>query len=41
VTAAKDPDAWAAFTARFLLGDEASYQQAVQTWREEKTAVPA
>jgi glutaconate CoA-transferase subunit A len=41
VTAAKDPDAWAAFTARFLQGDEASYQQAVQTWREEKTAVHA
>ncbi|MCW2600231.1 MAG: coenzyme transferase [Frankiales bacterium] len=41
VTAAKDPDAWAAFSARFLSGDEASYQQAVKAWREEKRAVSA
>lgn len=34
-TAAADPDAWAAFTARFLTGPEAAYQDAVATWSEE------
>ena len=29
VTAASDPEAWAAFTARYLAGDEATYQAAV------------
>ena len=38
VTAAKDPAAWAAFRARFLDGDEASYQAAVKAWREERDA---
>jgi glutaconate CoA-transferase subunit A len=33
---AKDPEAWAAFRARFLEGDEAAYQQAVRQWREEE-----
>ena len=36
VEAAGDPEAWAAFTARFLTGDEASYQQAVTAWRAEQ-----
>ncbi|MET7789088.1 CoA-transferase [Streptomyces sp900116325] len=37
-TAAADPAAWAAFTARFLPpdGSEKSYQSAVQTWHEEQ-----
>lgn len=37
-TAAADPDAWAAFSDRFLpaQGDEKSYQSAVQTWHEEQ-----
>ncbi|MFF0285829.1 CoA transferase subunit A [Streptomyces sp. NPDC005262] len=37
-TAAADPAAWAAFTARFLPADgsEKSYQSAVQTWHEEQ-----
>ncbi|MFG2560617.1 CoA transferase subunit A [Streptomyces sp. NPDC048496] len=37
-TAAADPDAWAAFTGRFLPadGDEKSYQLAVRTWHEEQ-----
>lgn len=37
-TAAADPDAWAAFTDRFLPadGDEKSYQLAVRTWHEEQ-----
>jgi glutaconate CoA-transferase, subunit A len=39
VTAAKDPDAWAAFRARYLeVPDEAAYQAAVASRRE---AVPA
>lgn len=38
VIAAKDPQAWAAFSARFLQGDEASYQQAVQVFRDERLA---
>ena len=32
-TAAADPDQWAAFTERFLTGDEASYQAAVAEWK--------
>jgi glutaconate CoA-transferase subunit A len=32
-TAAADPEQWAAFTDRFLAGDEASYQAAVAEWR--------
>lgn len=37
-TAAAAPDAWAAFSDRFLpaQGDEKSYQWAVQTWHEEQ-----
>lgn len=35
VTAAGDPEAWAAFVQRFLSGSEADYQAAVATWREE------
>ncbi|MCM2414715.1 MULTISPECIES: CoA-transferase [unclassified Streptomyces] len=36
--AAADPDAWAAFSDRFLhpQGDEKSYQEAVRTWHEEQ-----
>jgi glutaconate CoA-transferase subunit A len=33
VEAAGDPDAWAAFSARFLAGSEDDYQRAVATWR--------
>ena len=36
VAAAKDPEAWAAFHERFLAGDEDSYQQAVEAWRQEQ-----
>ena len=36
VTAAKDPEAWIAFKERFLEGDEASYHQAVEQWRNEQ-----
>jgi glutaconate CoA-transferase, subunit A len=32
---AKDPDAWQAFTKRFLSGDEAAYQAAVQQFHAE------
>ncbi|MBX6767125.1 MAG: CoA transferase subunit A [Actinomadura rubrobrunea] len=32
---AGDPDRWRAFRDRFLSGDEAAYQDAVRTWREE------
>ena len=32
---AKDPDAWKAFTERFLTGDEAAYQAAVQQFHAE------
>ncbi|MFF2961359.1 CoA transferase subunit A [Streptomyces sp. NPDC057963] len=37
-TAAADPDAWAAFSERFLpaRGDEKSYWAAVRTWHEEQ-----
>ena len=37
-TAAADPDAWAAFSERFLPphGTEKGYQSAVQTWHEER-----
>jgi glutaconate CoA-transferase subunit A len=37
-TAAADPDAWVAFTERFLPadGDEKSHQLAVRTWHEEQ-----
>ena len=34
-TAAADPEAWAAFTDRFLSGTEAAYRDAVAAWREE------
>ena len=34
--AAKDEVAWAEFAARFLSGDEAAYQAAVTTWRDEQ-----
>ena len=34
-TAAKTPEDWAAFTERFLSGDEASYQAAVAAFHEE------
>jgi glutaconate CoA-transferase subunit A len=33
VTAAKDPELWAAFVERFLSGDEDSYQKAVASWK--------
>jgi glutaconate CoA-transferase subunit A len=33
---ATDPEQWAAFTGRFLSGDEAAYQEAVSHWREEQ-----
>lgn len=33
--AATDPEAWEAFTRRFLAGDEDAYQSAVHTFREE------
>ncbi|GAB3968777.1 CoA transferase subunit A [Actinoallomurus acanthiterrae] len=36
VQAAGDPAAWTAFRERFLAGDEAAYQAAVRTWREEE-----
>ena len=34
--AAKDPEAWKAFTERFLQGSEADYQAAVKTWKDEQ-----
>jgi glutaconate CoA-transferase subunit A len=34
-SAAKDPEAWAAFKERFLAGDEEAYQQAVRAFHEE------
>ena len=37
-TAATDPEAWAAFQARFLAGDEAAYQDAVRAFTEEASA---
>ncbi|MGC4935529.1 CoA transferase subunit A [Gordonia sp. DT30] len=36
VESAKDPDAWAAFRARFLEVDEPTYQREVTTWRAEQ-----
>ena len=36
--AAADPDAWPRFTAEYLSGDEASYQQAVQRFTEHQAA---
>ncbi len=40
-TAAKDPELWAAFEARFLKGSEADYQQAVKHFHVERKAVDA
>lgn len=40
-TAAKDPDLWAAFAARFLSGSEADYQQAVKDFHAERKAASA
>ena len=37
-TAAKDPDDWAAFSKRFLSGDEDAYQAAVKAFHEEESA---
>ena len=34
--AAKDPEAWKAFTERFLQGSEADYQAAVKSWKDEQ-----
>jgi glutaconate CoA-transferase subunit A len=34
-SAAKDPEAWAAFKERFLAGDEEAYQRAVRAFHEE------
>jgi glutaconate CoA-transferase subunit A len=36
VAAAGDPQAWAEFSQRFLSGDEAAYQSAVDAWRNEQ-----
>lgn len=36
VQAARDPEAWQAFTERFLSGDEAAYQAAVAAFHEEE-----
>jgi glutaconate CoA-transferase subunit A len=36
VTAAGDPESWAAFADRFLSGDEAAYHAAVEAWRAEQ-----
>jgi glutaconate CoA-transferase subunit A len=41
VTAAKDPELWQAFAARFLAGDEQAYQAAVQEWHDERKAASA
>ena len=41
VAAAGDPDAWAAFTDRFLAVDEAAYQAAVREAAEERAAARA
>ena len=38
VDAARDPETWKAFTARFLSGDESSYQEQVVLWRAEVKA---
>jgi len=40
-TAAKDPELWAAFEARFLKGSEADYQQAVKDFHAERKAATA
>ncbi|MCU1599915.1 MAG: coenzyme transferase [Frankiales bacterium] len=40
-TAAKDPELWAAFEARFLTGSEADYQQAVKDFHSERKAASA
>ena len=40
-TAAKDPELWAAFEARFLKGSEADYQQAVKDFHAERKAASA
>jgi glutaconate CoA-transferase, subunit A len=40
-TAAKDPELWAAFEARFLRGSEADYQQAVKDFHAERKAASA
>ena len=37
-TAAKDPELWQAFVARFLSGDEAAYQSAVKDWHADRKA---
>ena len=37
VQAARDPEAWRAFTDRFLSGDEPAYQAAVTAFHEERT----
>jgi glutaconate CoA-transferase subunit A len=37
-SAAGDPETWHAFADRFLAGDEAAYQQAVQDWHAERAA---
>ncbi|HEY2507570.1 MAG TPA: CoA-transferase [Streptosporangiaceae bacterium] len=39
-TAAADPDSWAAFTARFLSGNEPAYQAAVATFAAASAASP-
>jgi glutaconate CoA-transferase subunit A len=36
--AAASQDTWPEFRARFLAGDEASYQEAVAGWRAERAA---
>lgn len=38
VDAARDPETWKAFTARFLSGDESFYQEQVVLWRAEVKA---
>ena len=38
VDAARDPETWKAFSARFLSGDESSYQEQVVLWRAEVKA---
>jgi glutaconate CoA-transferase subunit A len=37
VESATDPEKWESFRDRFLSGDEAAYQEAVRTWREERS----
>ena len=39
VDAARDPETWKAFSARFLSGDESFYQEQVVLWRAEVKAV--